>query len=253
MYGIERIYIGGYCPPILVLRVYVPSPILLFIADITAKSVVMAHRPPISLPRTTVPPAILEELLGEIGSLASVYHKPADTFIGKTRMGVDAIKKNMFEYASCPSPPWILVSWTPTDHASRDEETARQAAVQKVVAGQQSENLLDFDDAPAIEGQPSLGGIGAAIASNPAAAKVLTSSNPLDDLVSIFGSTSTPPVTSPAVGGVPGAFGGFDAFGGLGSITPAGVQTAAPGVTFVPAAQATASKTNAEDDLLGLF
>lgn len=131
--------------------------------------------------------------------------------------------------------------------------------MKKVVAGQQSENLLDFDDAPAIEGQPSLGGIGAAIANNPAAAKVLTSSNPLDDLVSIFGSTSisTPPVTSPVVGGAPGAFSGFDAFGGLGSITPVSVQspvqTTAPASGFASATQPTASQPTAEDDLLGLF
>jgi len=162
--------------------------------------------------------------------------------------------------------PILLLYTRLADHTTRDEGTARQAALQKVVAGQQSENLLDFDDAPAIEGHPSLGGIGDAIANNPAAAKVLTSSNPLDDLVSIFGSASiaTPPVASPVVGGAPGAFSGFDAFGGLGSVTPVGVQspvqTAATGSAFVPAAQAqvtatanTTSKSNAEDDLLGLF
>jgi len=59
------------------------------------------------------------------------------------------------------------------------------------------------------------------------------------------------------MGAAPGAFSGFDAFGGLGSMTPASVQspvqTAAPGSAFTPAAQPTASKVNAEDDLLGLF
>lgn len=77
---------------------------MLFMADALAKSVVMTHRPPISLPRTTVPPAILEELLSEIGSLASVYHKPADTFIGKGRMGVDSVKRSAFEYVSLHAP-----------------------------------------------------------------------------------------------------------------------------------------------------
>jgi hypothetical protein len=104
MYVIGRIYIGGYYQPIRVLRVYVPSLILLFVANELAKSVVITHRPPISLPRTTVPPAILEELLSEIGSLASVYHKPADTFVGKARMGVDSVKKSAFEYVF-PHPP----------------------------------------------------------------------------------------------------------------------------------------------------
>lgn len=57
------------------------------------KAVVLASRPPISLKRTTVSPAVLEELLGEIGSLASVYHKPAETFVGRGRIGADALKK----------------------------------------------------------------------------------------------------------------------------------------------------------------
>ncbi|KAJ7765540.1 armadillo-type protein [Mycena olivaceomarginata] len=37
-----------------------------------AKAVVLSYRPPISIPRTTVAPALLEELLGEIWSLSSV-------------------------------------------------------------------------------------------------------------------------------------------------------------------------------------
>jgi len=77
--------------------------------------------------------------------------------------------------------------------------------------------------------------------------------------VSIFGSTSvtTPPVASPVLGGAPGAFGAFDAFSGLGTMTPVSAQSpvksVAAGAAFVPAAQATTSKGNAEDDLLGLF
>ena len=58
-----------------------------------AKDVVLAVRPP----QTTVPPAILEELLGEISSLASVYHKPAKTFIGKGRLGAEEMAKRSAE------------------------------------------------------------------------------------------------------------------------------------------------------------
>ncbi len=61
------------------------------------QAVVMAHRPPISLPRTTVSAALLEELLGEIGSLASVYHKPEETFIGKGRIGADSVQRRTAE------------------------------------------------------------------------------------------------------------------------------------------------------------
>lgn len=62
-----------------------------------AKQVVLAVRPPISLPQTTVPPAILEELVGEISSLSSVYHRPAATFIGKGRLGVEEMAKRTIE------------------------------------------------------------------------------------------------------------------------------------------------------------
>ena len=66
-----------------------------------SQAVVLASKPPITLSRTTVPSAVLEELLGEIGSLASVYQKPAETFIGRGRVGADALKRNV-EYVQNP-------------------------------------------------------------------------------------------------------------------------------------------------------
>ncbi|KAG2338980.1 Adaptor protein complex beta subunit [Suillus weaverae] len=134
-----------------------------------AKAVVLAQRPPISIPRTTVSPALLEELLGEISSLASVYHKPAQTFVGHGRVGADSVQRKGSEISDA------------------------QKALQTVVAGQQAENLLDFGDDSAQDGQPS--GLAATqiLPSTPAAANFLsgTSANPLDDLVSIFGGMET--------------------------------------------------------------
>jgi vesicle coat complex subunit len=72
----------------------VRSPRLFFppVADIPLlQAVVLSYRPPISIPRTTVAPALLEELLGEISNLSSVYHKPAETFIGMGRVGADSV------------------------------------------------------------------------------------------------------------------------------------------------------------------
>ena len=71
--------------------------------------------------------------------------------------------------------------------------------MQTLVAGQQAENLLDFDDAPAEEGQPS-GLAATTLTSTPAAANLLagTSTNPLDDLVSIFGSIGVGGSSAPA-------------------------------------------------------
>ena len=55
-----------------------------------------------------MPPALLEELLGEIGSLASAYHKPAQTFIGRGRIGADAVRKGEEYVKVVPSSPLFL-------------------------------------------------------------------------------------------------------------------------------------------------
>ncbi|KAF8904744.1 armadillo-type protein [Gymnopilus junonius] len=179
---------------------------------------------PISIPRTTVAPALLEELLGEIGTLASVYHKPAETFIGKGRIGADAVRKG----------------------GELDEDLfSTQKALQTVVAGQQAENLLDFDDSTGTEGQPSGLAATQVLSNTTAGANLLagTSTNPLDDLVSIFGNANMgggPPATpapAPLAGG---------AFAGLG-----GIQQSAFGAAPTP--QPNGQQQQPSEDLLGLF
>jgi len=123
--------------------------------------------------------------------------------------------------------------------ASLDDEIAtREKALKTVVQGQQAENLLDFD-----EPDPSAGGTGLAsiimgggASSNPATAKILTSSNPLDDLVSIFGNANINaniPTSVPGSGGV----GMMEGLGGIGHSAP--VTQAQP--------------RKPQDDLLDLF
>ncbi|EPQ55646.1 Adaptor protein complex beta subunit [Gloeophyllum trabeum ATCC 11539] len=192
-----------------------------------AKGVVLAQRPPISLSRTTVSPVLLEELLAEIGTLASVYHKPAETFIGRGRVGADSVQRKGQDLV--------------------DDRLATQKALQTVAAGQQSENLLDFDDVPASDSQPSGLAATTIIPQTPAAANLLagTSANPLDDLVSIFGGGTTGAASAPQnpFGGL--AFGGENGFGSpVNSAPPTslGSSVASPVQTQKPA-----------DDLLGLF
>jgi len=187
-----------------------------------AKSVVLAHRPPISLPRTTVAPALLNELIGEVSSLASVYQKPAATFIGLGRIGAESMQRSGTDLAD-----------------------SAKTALQTVAAGQVSENLLDFDDEPAAE-QPT--GLAATqVLQQPAAKNILsgTSTNPLDDLVSIFGNSSLSPSvpTQQQPAAAPAATGMLapDPFGGLG-----GLASSSP-------ASASASVSNQQEDLLGLF
>ncbi|KAI0321322.1 clathrin binding protein [Amylostereum chailletii] len=194
-----------------------------------AKSVVLAHRPPISLPRTTVPAALLNELISEISSLASVYHKPAETFVGVGRISADALQKK-------------------GDDLSDDRATT-QKALQTLAAGQHTENLLDFDDEPATDGQPTGLAATQVLQQTPAAANFLsgTSTNPLDDLVSIFGNASmSVPTTAPAQAQVdPMAM-----FGGL------GISTSTPAVqpgTRAPNVMSPITTQNPQEDLLGLF
>ncbi|KDQ52427.1 hypothetical protein JAAARDRAFT_40280 [Jaapia argillacea MUCL 33604] len=190
-----------------------------------AKAVVLAHRPPISLARTTVSPALLEELLGEVGSLASMYHKPEETFIGRGRVGADSVQRKGLD---------------------ADDKLATQRALQTVAHGQQSENLLDFDDVPdAGVSQPFGLAATTAIPQTPAAASLIagTSTNPLDDLVSIFGNTGNamaPTQSQNSLGGL--AFGN-----GVGSPVSAVPQSGFGSGVGSPVSQ------KPQDDLLGLF
>ena len=132
-----------------------------------------------------------------------------------------------------------------------DDRFSAQKAFQTVAAGQQAENLLDFDDVPS--DQPS--GLAATEISTtvPAAANLMagTSSNPLDDLVSIFGNLGAtqpaPTPVSPAnmLGSSPPLqHQPQNAFAGLGL----GGMASPPQVTSPPPPQ-----VQKEDDLLGLF
>jgi len=198
-------------------------------------------RPPIELPRTTVSPQVLEELLGEISSLASVYHKPADTFVGRGRIGAEAMQKRPIEYVL----PAVSIPNSITNKArlfsSAEDDISREKALQTVVAGQQAENLLDFDDPSTGDGAAvGLAATTASIAATPAGAQFQTSSNPLDDLVSIFGSSGLSQSTAPPLSSGPPPLSALS-FGGISS--PASIMSPV---------QSTPKQTQ-NDDLLGLF
>ncbi|EJU00201.1 Adaptor protein complex beta subunit [Dacryopinax primogenitus] len=182
-----------------------------------AKAVILATRPPITLAQTTVPPVILEELLGEIGTLASVYHKPAETFVGRGRVGADAVHRKI---------------------EGQEDEAIREKALQTLVAGQQAENLLDFDEAVAGEDQPTgLAATTAAVVQSSAGHKVLTSANPLDDLASLFGSSSlATPTQAPAPSPMS---------------PPASMFPSVP--SAAPLSNGPAVPSKPQEDLLGLF
>ncbi|GAA5914554.1 adaptin domain-containing protein [Sporobolomyces salmoneus] len=140
-----------------------------------AKNVILASRPPISLPTTSVPSGLLDELISELGCLSAVYHKPVQAFVAGGKLGADQISSTK---------------------TVKSNETSKEAALATVMAGQKAENLLDFDDD---EEEDQLGG-GGGESSNSLSADLFSapstknaSSNPLDDLLGLFGA---PPPSS---------------------------------------------------------
>ncbi|KAH9461223.1 hypothetical protein MJO28_009608 [Puccinia striiformis f. sp. tritici] len=143
------------------------------------KRVVLKARPMISLQSSLVSPALLEELIDEISTLASVFHKPAETFIGRGRLGADEVQRKATE---------------------REEDFSRERAIATVVQGQNAENLLDFGDDDPIEGeQPSSmlskssNGLGSSLSggrglTGTTSNHITSATNPLDDLLGLFDS-----------------------------------------------------------------
>ena len=63
-----------------------------------AQSVVLSDKPPIVTTIQSLPPALLDQLISELSTLASVYHKPPETFIGHGKYGADAVQKAAIEW-----------------------------------------------------------------------------------------------------------------------------------------------------------
>lgn len=119
--------------------------------------------------------------------------------------------------------------------------------MQTVVAGQQAENLLDFDAEiePATNGDSNRHNAFASdgMISNQAIASAAKSTNPLDELMDLF---STASMTAPT--GVPAGQGQ-----GLGGFDMMSSSPAPPPLVQQQVAQAVQSGKGGQDDLLGLF
>jgi hypothetical protein len=166
------------------------------------QAVVLAPRPTISIPLTNISPALLEELTNELSTLASVYHKPVEAFIGRGRLGADELARKGIQATSVPG----LLGSSTNGVAGLDTVEGATSALQKVAQGQRSENLLDFgDDDEDDPNRNSLApsGLGAIVAQQ---AKVPSSSsggmqqqsraapaNPMDDLMGLFDSAGLGP------------------------------------------------------------
>lgn len=56
---------------------------------------VLSEKPPIAGENAGLSPGLLDELLYQIGTLASVYHKPPETFIAGRKYGADSVSRSI--------------------------------------------------------------------------------------------------------------------------------------------------------------
>ncbi|KEF62818.1 uncharacterized protein A1O9_00791 [Exophiala aquamarina CBS 119918] len=205
-----------------------------------AKNIILSEKPPITTTIQSLPPALLERLLGELTTLASVYHKPPEQFVGQGRFGADAVQQAAIEEAM---------------------QNARENPIAAVVQGKAPEaqnnieNLLDIDfdgAAPAsstekpsngLSGLEGLAGTPQRVAS-PTAGQPAPANN-MDDLLGVFGNGST------SAGPSSSAFGGMsdsDIMNGFATMDLSGSQPPPPQQQLD---NASGKKTN--EDLLSLF
>lgn len=99
------------------------------------KNVVLSEKPPITTTIQSLPPALLETLIGELSTLASVYHKPPETFLGQGRFGADAMQQAAIEYVTL----MILLSL----HTNTSVGNNRNSHVRTLWQLQQPQSLVE--------------------------------------------------------------------------------------------------------------
>ncbi|KAF2640406.1 AP-1 complex subunit beta-1 [Massarina eburnea CBS 473.64] len=153
-----------------------------------AKAIVLSDKPAITSTIKSLPPQLLDQLLAELSSLASVYHKPPEAFLGQGRFGSEAMQRAAIE----------------EQREEARENPIAADAVAAAAAGQappQSnvENLLDIDfdgAAPAsLQKEPATGSSGLEglagtpqRVASPSTGKAAPAST-MDDLMGLFGDT----------------------------------------------------------------
>jgi hypothetical protein len=215
------------------------------------KNIILSEKPPITTTIQSLPPALLERLLGELSTLASVYHIPPEQFIGQGRFGADAVQQAAIEEAA---------------QNARENPLAASAAAAAVQgkapeAQNNTENLLDIDfdgAAPAsttekppnglsglegLAGTPQSGTPNRVASPSTGQAPV---ANNMDDLLGVFGNGNAAPAASSSSG-----FGGMsedDIMNGFASMDLSSSQPPPPQQQLNNAG---GKKTN--EDLLSLF
>lgn len=185
---------------------------------------------------TSLPPALLEQLLMELSTLASVYHKPPESFVGKGRFGADEIQR-------------AAIQEQRQEAAENPIAAAVAAANGGAATGSQNnlENLLDIDFDGAAPASAE-----AATPISPGAGSGALPSGGMADMMGLFDAAPSAPAAGGggggggAMGDMMNGFAGMD-LSGTSAPPPPGQQLhAQPG-------GAPAAKKSDNEDLLGLF
>ncbi len=131
-----------------------------------AKKIILADIPKIDTPITNFSPVLLNQLLRELSTIGSVYHKPASSFVNSDKIGVSQQKANL-----------------------AIEELQQMAKNEIVKQAVNAENLLDFDD--------DIGNTSSLTAENGAD----KGGNILDELNDLFSTPAPSTSLSPNLGG----------------------------------------------------
>ncbi|KAI9643674.1 beta-adaptin [Ciborinia camelliae] len=204
-------------------------------------NIILSEKPPITTTMTSLPPSLLDQLLNELSTLASVYHKPPETFVGQGRYGADAIQ-----------------------HAAIQEQ--RQNAVENPIAAavatgangapaqNNAENLLDIDfdgavpasaDVPPSVGTSGLEGLAGTPQRVSSPAGGANAGGSMADMMGLFDA----PVPAPAAGGM-GMGMGNDMMNGFAGMNLSGASQPPSAQTQLQQGGG-GKKTN--EDLLGMF
>lgn len=215
----------------------------------SSQNIVLSQKPAITTTMTSLPPALLEQLLGELSTLASVYHKPPESFVGKGRYGADEIQR-------------AAIQEQRREAAENPIAAAAATATQNGAPAQSQnniENLLDIDfdgGAPASQEPNSASATPDRVAS-PVGGGAGGQSNSMADMMGLFDAPA-PPQQAPAASsaGPADLMNGFDGLdlGGSSQPPPASTQlghSPAPQQQQQPPPQQQSGSAN--DDLLGLF
>ena len=225
------------------------------------KNIILSERPPINTTIKSLPPALLDRLLNELSTLASVYHKPPEQFVGQGRFAADAVQQAAIEeqLQNARENPIAAAAAKGGDVVTDSQQTTN------------AENLLDIDfdgAAPAsVQNQPSnglsglegLAGTPQRVASptnapsQPPAPASSQPNNNLDDLLGAFGNGGESDVMSSA-----SAFGATappmshdDILNGFGGMDLMGQHQPPPAKTQLDNNAGGGKKTN--EDLMSLF